>query len=279
MSHHHRGFTLIELLVVIAIIAILAAILFPVFAQAREKARQTTCLSNNKQIALGVLMYAQDHDEYVPLGAYDTIPDSPVIMWYDLVEPYVKAGAKGVITPDTIAGRTNPAFWICPSFGNRAVPMAPGDPAPGSFPQADYFPSQSYMANANFMPFYFGEMPQIGFFPGKPSALASMDAPAQVVLVTEGWGYILGTGGDDWFSGCTNLEAGYPDTGVPVIGPAALYCAARYRHSGGSVYALADGHARWFKGPSNSWRARSSSGVAYCKTLAPDASAWFMEHM
>src|SRR5690348_3498076 len=57
------GFTLIELLVVIAIIAILAAILFPVFAQAREKARQTACLSNLKQIGLGTMMYAEDYDE------------------------------------------------------------------------------------------------------------------------------------------------------------------------------------------------------------------------
>jgi prepilin-type N-terminal cleavage/methylation domain-containing protein len=62
-----RGFTLIELLVVIAIIAILAAILFPVFAQAREKARQASCMSNQKQIALGVLMYVQDYDELFPI--------------------------------------------------------------------------------------------------------------------------------------------------------------------------------------------------------------------
>jgi len=61
-----RGFTLIELLVVIAIIAILAAILFPVFAQAREKARQASCLSNIKQIALGTMMYIQDNDEAFP---------------------------------------------------------------------------------------------------------------------------------------------------------------------------------------------------------------------
>ena len=65
---NRRAFTLIELLVVIAIIAILAAILFPVFAQAREKARQTSCLSNEKQIALAVIQYTQDYDETFPAG-------------------------------------------------------------------------------------------------------------------------------------------------------------------------------------------------------------------
>jgi prepilin-type N-terminal cleavage/methylation domain-containing protein len=63
---HRSGFTLIELLVVIAIIAILAAILFPVFAQAREKARGISCLSNTKQLSLGLLMYVQDYDETWP---------------------------------------------------------------------------------------------------------------------------------------------------------------------------------------------------------------------
>jgi prepilin-type N-terminal cleavage/methylation domain-containing protein len=68
---HTCGFTLIELLVVIAIIAILAAILFPVFAQAREKARQATCLSNVKQIATSYFMYAQDYDERYTQNRYD----------------------------------------------------------------------------------------------------------------------------------------------------------------------------------------------------------------
>src|SRR6266536_4639298 len=65
------GFTLIELLVVIAIIAILAALLFPVFARAREQARKTTCLSNLKQIGAGMLMYAQDYDETLPIAVQD----------------------------------------------------------------------------------------------------------------------------------------------------------------------------------------------------------------
>jgi len=79
-----RGFTLIELLVVIAIIAILAAILFPVFARAREKARQTSCLSNVKQLALAATMYAQDYDDKLPFG-YNF-----GVNWYDALEPYSK---------------------------------------------------------------------------------------------------------------------------------------------------------------------------------------------
>jgi prepilin-type N-terminal cleavage/methylation domain-containing protein/prepilin-type processing-associated H-X9-DG protein len=89
----HRGFTLIELLVVIAIIAILAAILFPVFAQVREKARATSCLSNVRQHALAALMYAQDHDETLPPGAYEieTETEEIEVLWPQLLAPYVRS--------------------------------------------------------------------------------------------------------------------------------------------------------------------------------------------
>ncbi|MCE5238264.1 DUF1559 domain-containing protein [bacterium] len=82
-----RGFTLIELLVVIAIIAILAAILFPVFAKAREKARQSSCLSNLKQLALACMQYSQDYDERWPLAYMATTPRYSFITE---LEPYVK---------------------------------------------------------------------------------------------------------------------------------------------------------------------------------------------
>jgi prepilin-type N-terminal cleavage/methylation domain-containing protein/prepilin-type processing-associated H-X9-DG protein len=95
-----RGFTLIELLVVIAIIAILAAILFPVFARAREKARQTSCLNNVKQLQLAILMYVQDYDETFPLAQNADAGGGTAYRWYYLIDPYVK----------------NKQSWVCPSW-------------------------------------------------------------------------------------------------------------------------------------------------------------------
>ena len=87
---HRSGFTLIELLVVIAIIAILAAILFPVFAKAREKARQSSCSNNLKQLTLASLQYAQDYDELMPwYYLYCPFPTN-LYWWGDMCQPYVK---------------------------------------------------------------------------------------------------------------------------------------------------------------------------------------------
>lgn len=97
-----KGFTLIELLVVIAIIAILASILFPVFARAREQARKSACQSNLKQIGIGIAMYAQDHDETYPLGAAGELTETVSNRWYDVINPYIKSKQQ---------------IWICPTAG------------------------------------------------------------------------------------------------------------------------------------------------------------------
>lgn len=89
-SRQRRGFTLIELLVVIAIIAILAAILFPVFARARENARRTSCLSNLKQMGLAVMMYVQDYDETYPRNQ-QFVTATTYTYWANLLQPYIKS--------------------------------------------------------------------------------------------------------------------------------------------------------------------------------------------
>jgi prepilin-type N-terminal cleavage/methylation domain-containing protein/prepilin-type processing-associated H-X9-DG protein len=122
MSHRRAGFTLIELLVVIAIIAILAAILFPVFAQAREKARATSCLSNMKQLNTAMSMYMQDWDERFP-NWRTLVPKSvehpnAKITWVENMQPYCKNKNIWVCPSDNTPGRnaTNPAtqnsYWL-----------------------------------------------------------------------------------------------------------------------------------------------------------------------
>jgi prepilin-type N-terminal cleavage/methylation domain-containing protein/prepilin-type processing-associated H-X9-DG protein len=153
-----RGFTLIELLVVIAIIAILAAILFPVFAQAREAARKTSCLSNQKQLGTAMMMYAQDYDETFPLWR-TTLPaptaeyPNAKITWVENMQPYSK----------------NKKIWVCPS-----------DTTPG-FSQTNPATQNSYWLNAYVFRWS-------GLAPNFPNSvtLAEMRYPATTILYCDG---------------------------------------------------------------------------------------------
>jgi prepilin-type N-terminal cleavage/methylation domain-containing protein len=106
-SRPARGFTLIELLVVIAIIAILAAILFPVFAKAREQARKTSCLSNLKQIGMATMAYTQDYDETLPMASLGACPGPNAFGWADMIYPYVR----------------NAGVFNCPSMANPKMTL------------------------------------------------------------------------------------------------------------------------------------------------------------
>jgi len=150
------GFTLIELLVVIAIIAILAAILFPVFAKARENARRTSCASNMKQIGLGYMQYVQDNDETYP-GR-----DMGGISWRGIIYPYIKSAA----------------LFTCPSNSTRNTENVTLSSGPVSF-RCDYAVNNA------------GHDPNGGCcngqFPGGQagSSIAQVDKPSQKLLVVE----------------------------------------------------------------------------------------------
>jgi prepilin-type N-terminal cleavage/methylation domain-containing protein/prepilin-type processing-associated H-X9-DG protein len=169
-----RGFTLIELLVVIAIIGILAAILFPVFAQTRERGRQTGCTSNIRQVSQAFMMYLQDYDEGFPHLYYtgpanQTTPDNfGLFRWPWLVQPYVKSFQ----------------LFFCPSDRNQASLRNEQDPNFGY--NFGLVPSWGY--NAHYLSP--GEDPFLPDHPEfQPIPLARVSGPAETVLLAESTWY------------------------------------------------------------------------------------------
>ena len=205
------GFTLIELLVVIAIIAILAAILFPVFARAREKARQTSCLSNVKELSLGIAMYTQDYDETLPYAAlwepYNN-GAGPLHWWEDMIFPYTK----------------NQQIYLCPS----------GTPFGIWYPMANCAAFSPAVSDYDTCDWLMGQK------------IAQLQAPAQTLQIFDAQSTceIWGAGGTDlsaadqaWVvakTGCSNGEGPGPYV-------------SNNAHNGGFNTSFMDGHAKWLK--------------------------------
>ena len=254
------GFTLIELLVVIAIIAILAAILFPVFAQAREKARQTACLSNFKQITLAAMMYVQDYDEtYAPQGieggwgflSGEMYGDSYMvgsgsiglqspntIYWYNAVwqasdNPYAVCWGWPCVGQDgsaTGAARLMPyiknyAVWACPSANNDSI-----DPHVDSVGNHYYKPLKwvDFHDPVHERPISYS---MNGDF--NEQAMAAVDAPAE-----RGYWFETGRLRTAWETNWGE-DAQYTRT--------AFWSDYYNPHTGGSVVGLADGHVKYYK--------------------------------
>jgi prepilin-type N-terminal cleavage/methylation domain-containing protein/prepilin-type processing-associated H-X9-DG protein len=206
-----KGFTLIELLVVIAIIAILAAILFPVFARAREKARQASCSSNLKQLATAAMMYIQDYDEMTPAmfrtGAHtgQTGNGLGYYTWHEAIQPYTKNWQMFKCPSNTAYG---PTFDDC--CGRQTEQWGYGI-------CGAYYPSKLYLLDG--------------------VALGSVAAPSETFWMS------------DWPGPATTCEFVYPGVygwGTEPANYAERCYGGAAVHNGGSNYAFYDGHVKWF---------------------------------
>ena len=217
-SENSTAFTLIELLVVIAIIAILAAILFPVFAQAREKARATACLSNEKQIGMGLLQYEQDYDEALPYIWYGSNGGGSAAggnyKWMDAVYPYIKSEAV-FNCPDALQKVVNAQgnFYPYHYYQNYAG-LSPA-PAPNAAGGAGYnFYYGSYGLNAMYRLDTSGgtltRTPPCGAY-AKPTTIAKINAPTSTVWIVDGNNYYSG------WAGLTSVSSGSSLQPNPII--------------------------------------------------------------
>jgi len=235
-SPRTRGaFTLIELLVVIAIISILAAILFPVFAKAREKARQSSCLSNMKQIGLAMMQYTQDYDETIPLAEFPTTGSGLFPRndkWMDVLFPYHKSPAIFQCPSDALDGGLN----IYDKNQAYVHPPSARAATYGTFEYGSYAFNNGYQAGGD------------PFSPPSGAALADLRQPADTVLVSE----VQGNGGYGdiwWFGTGDDPEAPQVRHGNRILANAnnPFYGGIVDRHNGITNTLFGDGHVKGHK--------------------------------
>ena len=228
-----RGFTLIELLVVIAIIAILAAILFPVFAKARDKARQVACLNNEKQVSLGFQMYAQDYDETMPY-ARSYCAGTPANDYTQLLSNYVMHTYGA-------AQQKSAVLWSCPNDSTVRTVFGGGENTPNSYAAPFGWNLNDDLAKA-----WTWDQPCAGgaYFPGR--TLAAFPAPASTLLLAEkpskmnvigqNTSYVYRPH-DNLGQDCTSTDDWSPCSASETIQP---------HHNGGWDYVFVDGHVKWY---------------------------------
>jgi prepilin-type N-terminal cleavage/methylation domain-containing protein/prepilin-type processing-associated H-X9-DG protein len=257
------GFTLIELLVVIAIIAILAAILFPVFTKAREKARQTACLSNLKQIGTAANMYAQDYDDTFVGSITESSPSANIFFW-QILPPYIQnastSATDGFNTSANVQAKGG--VWVCPSAdGDETVAGGAGGGQ-----------RVTYIAAG---PVFWWSRSSTGGRAGGPP-LAEFTSPSSTAWLTDAALFnrnnpdrVVVQRGDPAPGSSGNLGTIYRGPAAMGSFGASEAATAAYdpnskgegrpgapsvgrrvseRHSGGANYCYVDGHAKWVKG-------------------------------
>lgn len=259
-----KAFTLIELLVVIAIIAILTAILFPVFAAAREKARQTTCASNERQLGLAFIQYVQDYDDTFPIGPWNEsglcgITYGRGYGWAMAIYPYVKSTGIFACPDDesnpsagntTLSYAFNAAISVigAPFAAYHGIPALAGIGAAGADAKL-VSPSKTVLlyevqgTAANTPNATFTGITLPVETPGTSYSLAGVGisyddswADGSMAAMEDGCGQVAG----DYATGAT-----YGQPTNAYVAPGIFPSGLNGRHSGGANYLLADGHVKW----------------------------------